>query len=614
MSKSNQFDIPPEEDHLNEVTPSDQRKGWIIAAVVFVVLILAGFAVVALAKSGIFSKEKEPVTTQAYITITQPIPGAVLGVPQPVQINGMGGGLFEGNVVVQALDAGGNVLALETTTVNAPDAGSGGEGPWSVEMVIPVKPGTAGRIYAFSTSPADGSVTTSTNVEVTFGRSVKVNTYIEISEPLGNSVLNESTFIVSGSAGGTFEGTVIVQALDAGGNVLAEQPTMIDAPNAGLGEAGPWSVQLSVTTEPGTIGKIYAFSPSPADGSIMASSSVNVTYGEGAAVESFIKITEPTEGTVIAGNPVTVIGMGGGLFEGNVVVQALDNNNNVLAEGATIIDSPDAGVGGQGPWTVQLHVTVKPGTPGKIYAFSPSPKDGSLDASSQVDVLFGEVDTGEEVVKLEDHLWILERYGGEEMLADTRITAEFKDNQVTGTAGCNNYFASYERTDSTLEVGQIGATRMMCSDPEGIMEQESGYLALLESANTYQIEAGRLKVQNASGEVVLIYNAAVTGTVTYLQRIALSDDTVVEVKLLDISIADAEAVTISEQTISNPGQVPIPFELLYDPQVIDPRNTYSVQVRITNGAGELIFINTSAFLVLTQGNPSTVEVIVEPAG
>ena len=186
-------------------------------------------------------------------------------------------------------------------------------------------------------------------------------------------------------------------------------PIAIDAPNTGLVEAGPWSVQLSVSTEPGTIGKIYAFSASPADGSIMAASSVNVTYGGGTAVESFIEITEPKTGTVIPGNPVTVIGTGGGLFEGNVVVQALDNNNNVLAEKATIIDSPDAGVGGQGPWTLQLHVAVKPGTPGKIYAFSPSPKDGSVDDASQVDVIFGEVDTGEEVVELEDHLWILER-------------------------------------------------------------------------------------------------------------------------------------------------------------------------------------------------------------
>jgi len=56
MSEFNQFDIPPEDDQLKEGTLSDQRKGWIIAAVVFIVLILAAIAVGALVKSGIFSK------------------------------------------------------------------------------------------------------------------------------------------------------------------------------------------------------------------------------------------------------------------------------------------------------------------------------------------------------------------------------------------------------------------------------------------------------------------------------------------------------------------------------------------------------------------------------
>ena len=40
MSESSQFDIPPEEDQLNEGTPSDKRKGWIIAAVVVIGLLL----------------------------------------------------------------------------------------------------------------------------------------------------------------------------------------------------------------------------------------------------------------------------------------------------------------------------------------------------------------------------------------------------------------------------------------------------------------------------------------------------------------------------------------------------------------------------------------------
>ena len=111
---------------------------------------------------------------------------------------------------------------------------------------------------------------------------------------------------------------------------------------------------------------------------------------------------------------------------------------------------------------------------------------------------------------------------------------------------------------------------------------------------------------------MLVYNAAVIGTVTYLQRIALPEDAVVEVKLSDVSLADAPSVTIGEQIIITPGQVPISFEVTYDPAEIDPRHTYAIQVRINDGTGELLFINTSAYNVITQGNPSNVEVIVEP--
>ena len=73
----------------------------------------------------------------------------------------------------------------------------------------------------------------------------------------------------------------------------------------------------------------------------------------------------------------------------------------------------------------------------------------------------------------------------------------------------------------------------------------------------------------------------VTGTITYRERIALSPDAVVEVKLSDVSLMDVAAVTIEEQVIRNPGQVPIEFEIEYDPDEIDERFTYAIQVRIT---------------------------------
>jgi putative lipoprotein len=105
--------------------------------------------------------------------------------------------------------------------------------------------------------------------------------------------------------------------------------------------------------------------------------------------------------------------------------------------------------------------------------------------------------------------------------------------------------------------------------------------------------------------------AKVTGMVTYLQRLALPPTAVVDVKLLDVSLQDAPARLLGEQIITNPGhQVPIPFEIAYDPAAIDPRHTYAVQARIT-ARGRLIFISTSAYHVITRGNPNHVEVIVD---
>ncbi len=103
----------------------------------------------------------------------------------------------------------------------------------------------------------------------------------------------------------------------------------------------------------------------------------------------------------------------------------------------------------------------------------------------------------------------------------------------------------------------------------------------------------------------------VSGTVTYLQRIALTPDATVVVQLRDISLMDAPAPLIGETRIESPGQVPIPFEIRYDPKVIDPRFTYSVSARILRG-DKLLFISDTVYPVITRDNPDTVEIIVRP--
>jgi uncharacterized lipoprotein YbaY len=106
-----------------------------------------------------------------------------------------------------------------------------------------------------------------------------------------------------------------------------------------------------------------------------------------------------------------------------------------------------------------------------------------------------------------------------------------------------------------------------------------------------------------------------TGTVTYLQRIALPPNAVIDVQLQDVSLQDAPATVIAaERYIAEGRQVPIPFELTYDPAGIDPKHTYAVAARITVD-GKLRWINTQRHPVLTRGAPVTdVEIVVESVG
>lgn len=109
--------------------------------------------------------------------------------------------------------------------------------------------------------------------------------------------------------------------------------------------------------------------------------------------------------------------------------------------------------------------------------------------------------------------------------------------------------------------------------------------------------------------------ARVTGIVTYPQRIALLEDAVVTVQVEDTSLADAPTNVIGEQIISTPEQVPVPYDVCYDPAKIDQRFSYSMRVRITDSKGKLLWINDTHTPVITNGNPGeNVEVRVIQVG
>ena len=121
-----------------------------------------------------------PENLEAYISIEKPKADAELDASKPIRVSGMGAGLFEGNVVVQILDAAGNELALQPTIIQSPEAGMGGEGSWETEISISIETFTEGKIVAFSPSPQDGERwIASDEVDVTFSPEMVLDASLE---------------------------------------------------------------------------------------------------------------------------------------------------------------------------------------------------------------------------------------------------------------------------------------------------------------------------------------------------------------------------------------------------------------------------------------------------
>lgn len=129
---------------------------------------------------------------------------------------------------------------------------------------------------------------------------------------------------------------------------------------------------------------------------------------------------------------------------------------------------------------------------------------------------------------LTGNLWQVISYNnGKEAVVSVMIGTELnaffdEDGQLSGSAGCNNYTAAFEIDDNKISIGPAATTRMLCNDPEGIMEQELEYLAALEMAATFNFEDNRLLLLDGEGRRVVIYQLVrtfeLTETIWHLQN------------------------------------------------------------------------------------------------
>ena len=102
--------------------------------------------------------------------------------------------------------------------------------------------------------------------------------------------------------------------------------------------------------------------------------------------------------------------------------------------------------------------------------------------------------------------WVLSELGWGESVSDApEITISFDDGKVTGSGGCNRYFAAVAGdTPGELVFSGMGTTRMAC--PETTMGLERHYLKTLSRASRYSFLGGRLVLgcDTDDGPVALI--------------------------------------------------------------------------------------------------------------
>lgn len=106
--------------------------------------------------------------------------------------------------------------------------------------------------------------------------------------------------------------------------------------------------------------------------------------------------------------------------------------------------------------------------------------------------------------------------------------------------------------------------------------------------------------------------AKVTGSIAYRDRIFLPQNAIATVELREAFTTGSAGIVIGHQHIESIRQIPIPFQVEYDPGDVNPRKNYVVTATIT-ADGRPLYATTQQYAVITNGRPQTASIEVERA-
>jgi len=104
----------------------------------------------------------------------------------------------------------------------------------------------------------------------------------------------------------------------------------------------------------------------------------------------------------------------------------------------------------------------------------------------------------------------------------------------------------------------------------------------------------------------------ISGRVHYLARMGLPPDSILEVSLLDVSLADAPARVLDVQVTPNARDAGLHFNLTYDLADVFSNHTYAISARITHNDQLIFYTTTQHQVVLGVDHLQGQEVLVDP--
>ncbi|HUT37995.1 MAG TPA: META domain-containing protein [Methanoregula sp.] len=106
--------------------------------------------------------------------------------------------------------------------------------------------------------------------------------------------------------------------------------------------------------------------------------------------------------------------------------------------------------------------------------------------------------------------WTLQSYadvtgGLVPVLDGTKVTARFgTDGTMSGSAGCNQYAATYTTRDFAITISPPVTTLMYCENPD-VMQQESDYINDLAKSVGLRISESTLNLYDTTGKPLLVF-------------------------------------------------------------------------------------------------------------